>query len=176
MNKLRSRIKSGTYIRLQTGNIVKVELDYMSTTIMCETELGERINLPADELISGERLSYRPSVKEIGALAKKLLGEETDKEIYKASTFFFEKLLEFEHIRINTLGYYTQWGDKRKNSKKDYLKDALSCALSSAIFIASKKELWLKWIDGDTKAGEAYFAYNFRGKKSSPCARPSPAQ
>jgi hypothetical protein len=160
-------LKSNSYRKLSNGEIVKINYDKGKArtlgsttyggTVLCETESGEKKELKREDVLAGKEIAYRPSISKIGRLALSLPEDD-------GPEFFFEKLIEFGHLRIQTLGYYTTPGDRRKNSLKDNLVSSLAYKLSEHVsFSPEAQKTWKKWASGDKKAGKALFKDPRRG-------------
>jgi hypothetical protein len=155
-------LKADSYRQLPNGEIVRINYDKGKArtmgsttyggTVLCETECGEKKELNRDEVLAGKELNYHPSIPKIAQLAL------TVRPKHQSLGFFFEKLIEFEHLRIETLGYYNMPGDSRKNSRKDNLTRSLAYKLAEhSNFDKNPEQVLEAWAKGDRKAGEAFY-------------------
>ena len=120
------------YYQLPNKQIVQVLLRASisaGTRVPCKTELGKYVEMRRKTILSGNKINYRPTHKQLWELSKKLPKQKLDKEEGRKITkefkdemffcarirFFFQKLIEFDRVKINTLGYY--YKDKEANKE-----------------------------------------------------------
>jgi hypothetical protein len=100
------------YYRLPSGKIIQVLYDG-GNTIYAETETGVKANTTVEKFKGARPIEYKPSIPELWVLAKSIARK--NKSWYEALHLFAKKLIEFEHIEIETLGYF--YTEKEFNKK-----------------------------------------------------------
>jgi hypothetical protein len=131
---------------LKSGEIRKAAL-FSCKTIHPDTIHYERREEPACELHLAEEINYRPTIQELWELAKTMpekkrdRKDSPDKEIMEQwrwidrLNLFFEKLIEFDHVKINTLGYFY----KGKEANKKGIGKSIAYKLAKMYHIAFAK-------------------------------------
>lgn len=148
------KLKENKYYKLKNGHILKLTYDQGAPTtlgdktyggiVYGETIQGERVELRRKLLLEAELLTnYRPTIPEIWKVTCTIKDEEfKDKEFKKEFKeemkwakrlqYLFKKLIEFNHIKINTLGYYY----KNSAQNKQTIGDSIAYKLSERFFFA----------------------------------------
>jgi len=100
-------LKSDTYYQLGSGEVLKV--DYLSASgkrVYCKTVLGEHIDRRLKGFEGAVEVDFRPSIPELWALSEQRKPKSGRANVFLRLIFFFEKLIEFDYLIIDTLGYY----------------------------------------------------------------------
>lgn len=139
----KKHLKEDRYYVLKSGEIRKVVL-FSCKTVYSDTIYNERREEPASRFHLAEEIEYRPNIPALWELAKTMpikerdRKEPLDKETLKEFQWidrlnlFFGKLIEFDHVKINTLGYFY----KRKEANKEGIGESIAYKLAERHYIA----------------------------------------
>jgi hypothetical protein len=142
----KKHLKEGRYYVLKSGEIRKV-IRCSHKTVCSDTIHNERREEPASEFHLAEKINYRPTIQELWKLAKTMPEKKRDrKEPLDKETMeqwrwidrlnlFFGKLIEFDHVKINTLGYFY----KGKEANKKGIGKSIAYKLAEMYHIAFAK-------------------------------------
>lgn len=109
------KLREGSYYAMEDGTTIKVMCDTGAQKVIsgtkyggkvyCEDLLGSRLERPRDDFNKAKRVSYRPDIQTLWKLAS-TISIENGCPWMKQLELFFSKLIEFDHLKIRTLGYF----------------------------------------------------------------------
>lgn len=166
MTKRTKKLLKGSYYRLDDETSIKVMLDTGNEKVIsgrkyggkvyCEDLLGNRLEIPRTRFDNIERITYSPDIQTLWKLACTPM-QKTCTWINRLE-LFFAKLIEFEHLKIRTLGYFYQKAAENKTAIGESLAYALAERFQLAFSgvrnsrTALIKSRFLAWAINPTKA------------------------
>jgi hypothetical protein len=142
-----TRIKPG-YHRMPDGKVIKVLYAAPKPgAVFCEDLYGHKLDMPRNQLEKAKPLTaYRPSIVELFETAStrplskdQVARMEGNTQFSEELTWhhrlelFFLKLIEFDHLRIDTLGYYYY---KKAAHNKEALGNTIAYKLAECFYYA----------------------------------------
>jgi hypothetical protein len=153
-----------------SGPLTTYERQTYGGKVICEDPTGERIPIKREDLLKGKKIKYHPRIPEIYrncGLDKEL----PDKQLHHQLRNFFKKLIEFDRLKIRTLGYYY----KKAAHNKETIGDSLAYKLAETFYFSlnensnrrkETKELLDAWAQNptDSTRQKLFDSFAYRGQ------------